>query len=95
MRRITRATLVALALTLGAPVAAFLPTYAMAQATLIDINTASKESLESLKGVGPARAEAIIKGRPYKGKDELVHKKLVPQNVYDGIKDKIIARQKS
>ncbi|HET7679742.1 MAG TPA: helix-hairpin-helix domain-containing protein [Xanthobacteraceae bacterium] len=61
---------------------------------LIDINTASKEQLEPLKGIGPARAEAIIKGRPYKGKDELVEKKIVPQSVYDDIKGQIIAKQK-
>ena len=62
---------------------------------LIDINSASKEQLEPLKGIGPVRAEAIIKGRPYKGKDELVQKKIVPEKTYDGIKDKIIAKQKS
>jgi competence protein ComEA len=61
---------------------------------LIDINTARKEQLEPLKGIGPARAEAIIKGRPYKGKDELVQKKIVPQSVYDDIKEQIIAKQK-
>ena len=61
---------------------------------LIDINTARKEQLEPLKGIGPARAEAIIKGRPYKGKDELVEKKIVPQSVYDDIKGQIIAKQK-
>jgi len=63
------------------------------KAQLLDINTATKEQLEALKGVGPVRADAIIKGRPYKGKDELVQKKIVPQNVYDGIKGKIIAHQ--
>jgi competence protein ComEA len=61
---------------------------------LIDINTARKEQLEPLKGIGPARAEAIIKGRPYKGKDELVEKRIVPQSVYDDIKEQIIAKQK-
>jgi DNA uptake protein ComE-like DNA-binding protein len=60
---------------------------------LIDINTASKAQLEPLKGIGPVRAEAIIKGRPYKGKDELVQKKIVPKNVYDDIKEQIIAKQ--
>jgi DNA uptake protein ComE-like DNA-binding protein len=62
-------------------------------AALIDINTASAEDLDALKGIGKARAAAIIKGRPYKGKDELVQKGIVPQNVYDDIKDKIIAKQ--
>jgi DNA uptake protein ComE-like DNA-binding protein len=68
---------------------------ALVQANLIDINSATKEQLDALPGIGAARAAAIIKGRPYKGKDDLVNKKIIPQNVYDGIKDKIIAKQKS
>jgi DNA uptake protein ComE-like DNA-binding protein len=65
-----------------------------APAKLIDVNTASAEELRSLKGVGDVRATAIVNGRPYKGKDELVQKGIIPQAVYDGIKDKIIAKQK-
>lgn len=61
---------------------------------LLDINSASLDQLKALKGVGDVRAAAIVKGRPYKGKDELVQKNIVPQNVYDDIKDKIIAKQK-
>ena len=71
-----------------------LVTSAFAQ-KLIDINTASKADLDALQGIGPVHAEAIIKGRPYKRKDELVKKKIVPQSTYDSIKDKIIAHQKS
>ena len=59
----------------------------------MDINTASEKELASLKGIGEVRAKAIVKGRPYKGKDDLLAKKLVPQNVYDDIKDQIIAKQ--
>ena len=62
-------------------------------APLLDLNSASKAELDVLPGIGPVRAEAIIKGRPYRGKDELVQKKIIPQGVYDGIKDRVIARQ--
>ena len=60
---------------------------------LLDINTATEEELRALKGVGDIRAANIIKNRPYKGKDELVQKKIIPAAVYAGIKDKIIAKQ--
>jgi len=65
------------------------------QVGLVDINSASAEALDKLAGVGPARAKAIISHRPYNGKDDLVQRKIIPQNVYDQIKDKIIARQGS
>jgi competence protein ComEA len=61
---------------------------------LVDINSASAEELDKLPGVGPARAQAIIKNRPYGGKDDLNNRKIIPPNVYNQIKDKIIARQK-
>lgn len=63
------------------------------QGALVDINTAPAAELDKLPGIGSARAQAIIANRPYKGKDELVQRKIVPQNVYDQIKDKIVARQ--
>ncbi len=69
-------------------------TKAAKSAEPMDINTASEKELASLAGIGEVRAKAIIKGRPYKGKNELVDKKIVPQKVYDDIKDKIIAKQK-
>ena len=93
MRQIIRAALVALALALAAPTATFAPP-AQAEAALLDINSASKNDLDALPGIGPARADAIIKNRPYNGKDDLVNRKIIPQNVYNGIKDRIIARQK-
>ena len=78
----------------AAPKAAAPPPAPAMKVELIDINSATADQLDALKGVGKARAAAIIKGRPYKGKDELVQKGIVPQNVYDDIKDKIIAKQK-
>ena len=69
------------------------PATISAPAQLIDINTATEEELRALKGVGDVRAAAIIKNRPYKGKDELVQKKIISPAVYAAIKDKIIAKQ--
>jgi DNA uptake protein ComE-like DNA-binding protein len=68
-------------------------TKAPAKADPMDINSASEKELATLKGIGDVRAKAIVKHRPYKGKDELVQKKVIPQNVYDDIKDQIIAKQ--
>jgi DNA uptake protein ComE-like DNA-binding protein len=64
------------------------------KAELMDINSASEKDLATLKGIGDARAKAIIKHRPYKGKDDLVKKKVIPEAVYNDIKDQIIAKQK-
>jgi competence protein ComEA len=64
------------------------------KAELIDINSASEKELASLPGIGEVRAKAIVKGRPYKGKNELLDKKIVPANVYKDISDSIIAKQK-
>ena len=63
------------------------------KAELMDINSASEKDLATLPGIGEARSKAIVKGRPYKGKNDLVDKKIIPENVYNGIKDTIIAKQ--
>ena len=64
------------------------------KAELLDINSATADQLDALPGIGKAYSAAIIKGRPYKGKDELTQKNILPEKTYDGIKDKIIAKQK-
>ena len=105
MRHFTLAALTALGLFAATPLMAQTPStdskmapsskmMAPAKSDLLDINTATPEQLDALPGIGKAYSAAIIKGRPYKGKDELVQKNILPQKTYDGIKDKIIAKQK-
>ncbi|MDP3546104.1 MAG: helix-hairpin-helix domain-containing protein [Phreatobacter sp.] len=78
-----------------APPAATAPAPAATPAAaLIDINSATEAELRVLPGIGEVRARAIIGGRPYRGKDELVRKNIIPQGVYDGIQARIIARQR-
>ena len=59
----------------------------------MDINSASAKELATLPKIGDVRAKAIVKGRPYNGKDDLINKKVIPQDAYDAIKDMIIAKQ--
>ena len=48
--------------------------------------------LKTIKGIGEADAKKIVESRPYKTKDELVQKKVVPKATYDRIKDQIVAK---
>jgi competence protein ComEA len=62
----------------------------------LDINSATKDELKALPGIGDAFADKIIKGRGktgYSGKDDLLKKKILNEKTYDGVKEMIIAKQ--
>jgi DNA uptake protein ComE-like DNA-binding protein len=97
LKRIAALTLAVFLLPLpigAAPQAKAPATATQAKTDLIDLNSATKEQLETLPGIGDAYADKIIKNRPYKAKNELVTKKVIPQGTYDKIREKVIAKQK-
>ncbi len=92
-------TLFALVLTAGVPKFALAQagttggSKSVAAADKLDINSATKEQLDALPGIGEAFAQKIIDNRPYRTKRDLVTKKVIPQSTYEKIKDQIIAHQ--
>jgi competence protein ComEA len=83
---------IVLALLIGGSAAAQTRPGTPAPASQIDINSASRDDLMTLDGIGEVRADAIIRARPFKAKTELVERRLIPEALYDKIADKVVAR---
>jgi len=66
---------------------------AVKKVEMLDLNSATREQLVALPGIGETYADAIIKNRPYKAKDELVSRKVIPAAAYKKIRTKVIAHQ--
>lgn len=82
-----------LVLALGGPVCAQTRTpVSPPAAAQIDLNSATRDALMGLDGIGEVRADAIIRARPFKVKTELVERRIIPESLYEKLADKVMAR---
>ena len=79
--------------TAPAPAATAKKAEAAKKGALLDLNSATEKELKALPGIGDAYSAKIIAGRPYRAKNQLVQKNVIPQATYDKIKDLVIAKQ--
>jgi DNA uptake protein ComE-like DNA-binding protein len=63
------------------------------ESKLVNINGATKEELMKLPGINDLYAGRIIAGRPYLTKARLVTNAVLPDGLYAGIRQLIIAKQ--
>lgn len=63
---------------------------------VVDLNTATVAQLETLPGIGPVRAQQIVESRTkdgaFRGPDDLVQRKLIPQSMLEAIRGRVLVR---
>lgn len=64
---------------------------AICEENQIDINSASKEELDRLYGIGPVKAQAIIDTRPFNSVDDLIKVKGIGEITLNKIKEQGLA----
>jgi DNA uptake protein ComE-like DNA-binding protein len=62
------------------------------EALVETLNTAKKDELMSVQGIGKATAKRIIKNRPYKSVDEVIDKEVVPETTLDNVKTELVEK---
>ena len=64
------------------------------QPVLVDINSASRQELKKLPGIGDTEADKIVAGRPFLSKAHLQTRNIVSPLAYQGLRELVVARQK-
>jgi DNA uptake protein ComE-like DNA-binding protein len=59
----------------------------------LDLNTATKDQLQTLPGVTAAEADRVIAGRPYNEAGDVVTRRIMPKAEYDKIADRVTAKK--
>ena len=71
----------------GAPSSA--PAAKLATGKIVNINSAPKDELDALPGIGPVKAQAIIEARPFKTIEDVMKVRGIKEGEFSKIKDLI------
>ena len=55
----------------------------------VDLNSATQAQLESVTGIGPVKAKAIVAGRPYSKVEDVMKVRGIKEGIFAKIKDGI------
>lgn len=67
-------------------------TYGVYAAALVDINSATPDQLKTLPGMTEGYVMMVVGARPFQSKEDLIERKILPQETYDQMKDQIMVK---